>query len=723
MSSAFIFGSLLDIKNKRDYLEYFIHPIKLNRDGNDIVLIFNFDINNKIFDIEKENITEDKAPNIALKYLWVGNTPDTTNRYLTTNNIKRIIDGINIKLKNQNPIIILYEKIKNERNYENLKDLLDKVIEIFFPDELNHFLNISLYKNYKNYIDNLWILINQYKNSANNKEKNKRFKEINNFIKFLNKKEEKQNWIENIKKKDDISDKISNILKYIQDLTNKAKTNEKIKKEENPIPIFEKLFSSITNVNLNNFSIVSLKINNKLISENEDYLDYLYHEKSTREVNNKNKVKRLCDLCQEEKYVSSEILKKAWIKFFITDKQIFSSNLSKKFEKNFSICDDCFIKLTLGEKYLLKNFNQKWANKNVLIVPQFSLEKNIDLNYLTEEISDINNYLYNYNISDLNKFEKKINDFFYDTDNKILFLDYIFYSLGQGGKPNKINKFIRSVNPSRIHYLLTILKKLNYSTLVPKPKWNINLNYIYYCIPVKIDKKGEMVGGQFVLDLFESILLEIPFNKKNLIEKFVETLKIIYFNKKKMNVSNKNQEYKIKNLIQKSLMMDLCLLFLEEINSLNIFKLKNNKEAKLMSKNGILKEFEKYWENKSVYNHPHAKAMFLLGYLIGEIGSAQFQKGLKDDPILNKINFDGMNKRAIIYLFNEVGKMLKNYKIMKYNTSTYEASKNLFDYDIPKNINELSDIENVYFILGGYAYKKAIIIQKFKEKKNSKEIT
>jgi len=35
-------------------------------------------------------------------------------------------------------------------------------------------------------------------------------------------------------------------------------------------------------------------------------------------------------------------------------------------------------------------------------------------------------------------------------------------------------------------------------------------------------------------------------------------------------------------------------------------------------------------------------------------------------------------------------------------------------------VTELSDVENVYFILGGYAYKKAIISQKSKEKKESK---
>ncbi|MHA1195831.1 MAG: TM1802 family CRISPR-associated protein [Promethearchaeota archaeon] len=101
----------------------------------------------------------------------------------------------------------------------------------------------------------------------------------------------------------------------------------------------------------------------------------------------------------------------------------------------------------------------------------------------------------------------------------------------------------------------------------------------------------------------------------------------MFFNKQKMNVSNKNPEYRLNNLIQKSLMMDLCLEFLEGINSLYIKDLKKYNMEINMVDNKILEEFEEYWKGKSVYNHPHAKALFLLGYLIGEIKNCTLMQG------------------------------------------------------------------------------------------------
>lgn len=98
-------------------------------------------------------------------------------------------------------------------------------------------------------------------------------------------------------------------------------------------------------------------------------------------------------------------------------------------------------------------------------------------------------------------------------------------------------------------------------------------------------------------------------------------------------------------------------------------------------------------------------ALFFLGYLIGEIGAKQIE-GAQDfnakKPILNKINFNGMSAKNLIELANEVFEKLDQYRIRGYNEKIYTLMKKLLDLHI-KNWN-LSDKQNVYYILSGYAF-------------------
>jgi len=78
-----------------------------------------------------------------------------------------------------------------------------------------------------------------------------------------------------------------------------------------------------------------------------------------------------------------------------------------------------------------------------LFIPDLYTEKTLDYKKITNALSDINDYIYKYNIiEDPDKLNENLTDIIEDLGGKVLSLDYIFYSLGQGGKPNKINKYI-----------------------------------------------------------------------------------------------------------------------------------------------------------------------------------------------------------------------------------------------------------------------------------------
>lgn len=97
---------------------------------------------------------------------------------------------------------------------------------------------------------------------------------------------------------------------------------------------------------------------------------------------------------------------------------------------------------------------------------------------------------------------------------------------------------------------------------------------------------------------------------------------------------------------------------------------------------------------------PSKKALFLLGYLIGQIASTreQLESG---KPILNKVNFQGMDQGKVIRLANEVYEKLRQYKIADYNEAAYAVMKTLLDrYHAALG----SPQENTYWLLSGYAY-------------------
>ena len=116
---------------------------------------------------------------------------------------------------------------------------------------------------------------------------------------------------------------------------------------------------------------------------------------------------------------------------------------------------------------------------------------------------------------------------------------------------------------------------------------------------------------------------------------------------------------------------------------------------------GIKDNIKKFIE-KMKYNEQQA-AMFLLGYLVGEIGNAQYKKNEEGQkPILNKINFNGIDKPKIIRLTKDVFNKLNQEKIRQYYEVTFFEMKKLLDGNL--NDWKLNKDESLFYLLSGYSY-------------------
>lgn len=93
--------------------------------------------------------------------------------------------------------------------------------------------------------------------------------------------------------------------------------------------------------------------------------------------------------------------------------------------------------------------------------------------------------------------------------------------------------------------------------------------------------------------------------------------------------------------------------------------------------------------------------LFILGVLVGKIGTEQYKKGDKKKSILDNIDFDGMSNEKIKWLTNIVLKGLRDYGILEYNEIIYAQAKRLID----KTLNDLKNpLDNTFYLLSGYAF-------------------
>jgi len=114
-----------------------------------------------------------------------------------------------------------------------------------------------------------------------------------------------------------------------------------------------------------------------------------------------------------------------------------------------------------------------------------------------------------------------------------------------------------------------------------------------------------------------------------------------------------------------------------------------------------LKEEMQLYLQEMGYREPQT-ALFLLGYLLHQIGRAQRKSGYEHKPVLDKVNYNGMSWPKVIRLSNLLVDQLRQHRIFIYNEGIYAAMKEMLDAHAAAW--PLSPEENVFFILSGYAW-------------------
>lgn len=463
------------------------------------------------------------------------------------------------------------------------------------------------------------------------------------------------------------------------------------------VKMFEEYLKEKFDMKLNKFGLFTILIDGKTLAQNDIYKQTVLNLKTggnkPKESKKNEETKKYCSICTEP-YETITDLTKMKIKYFTTNQVIFASdvNTKKDYDKNMIICDECFKKYVAGENYVMNNLNTMLSGFTVYLIPHFiygnPLTKD-DLDSLSDKIKNSFNSVKSFNSAE--KLRQEVEDILIVNDmNDYFLLNFVFYKKVQ--KSYKIQRLIKDVNPSIFNKINEAFNKISNlsKNIYNSEKGDImTLETIYYLTPIRINNKGERHEYKNLLAIYDAVFTGRKLDRKVIIDNILDVINIKHYKKEGFNVSEKGSiEMTIKGGI-------FYIKFLEYMGCL--------KEGKVMDTSELnLKDDIKNYINAMGYDEQET-SMFLLGYLIGQVGNSQYKNNPEGrKSVLNKINFSGEDKSKIIRLTGDIFNKLRQEKILHFNEMIFNEYKKLLDKNIDKW--KLNKHENLFYILSGYGY-------------------
>lgn len=456
----------------------------------------------------------------------------------------------------------------------------------------------------------------------------------------------------------------------------------------------------------NEVSVYTILVDGIALAEYEEYRKLVVEKKlGTSESKSKNVAKNnnYCSMCGEQN--KSGDITKLVIKFFTTNQVIFASDLEKKnYFKNMIVCENCLKKMLSAERYIKDNLNTKLCGFDLYLIPHFVFGEPLckeDLDEVCYKIKNTFNMVKSY--EGIQEFRNELQNVKDEEDEEYYFLlNLVFYKKVNQG--TKVRRLIKDINPSVFEEIAIQSNKVTKefkNIFGDKFKTTITLQSIYYLTPIRL-KQGEAQEFNKVLTIYDSLFTKRKIRKEVIIDNIIQTVSIQHFDKKSYNVKHDENNPINFTLIQGNML----LKFLEYMGCI-----KEGKELESFQLN--VKEEMKEYINEMNYNQQQT-AMFLLGYMMGQVGNSQYKRSTEGKKaILNKLNFGGVDKSKILRLCNEVFNKLNQEKILKYNEMIFSECKRLIDSNLSNW--KLNKNENLFYILSGYAYSTTVPMLRNKE--------
>ncbi len=389
------------------------------------------------------------------------------------------------------------------------------------------------------------------------------------------------------------------------------------------------------------------------------------------------------------------------MKFYITDKINFASHFdSKNYFKAVALCSRCYQELIAGERWIQQHLKTRLGGFDLYVVPTLAWDANGNarsvlrkLERVTDDFNEVKN------VKSLREAQKEAiekGERLRLLEGNPFIFNLLFYRQSQSAF--KILTLIRDVPPTRLEELAratTYVDTVRSQMAFPESS-AIDLERVYWMIPLR--KRGkDLQEYRKVLQLYGCLFQALPVHKGQLMRLYVELAKMHHFDGYGLyQISRSNDpEY---SLMADTLRWNLFLLFLKYLNLIEGEKPMESNDPAIHYPDGVQEVFDRLGYTEA------QRGLALLGYVIGVIAYAQYLEGLKNRPVLEKINYQGMSEDKVLRLFNDVFEKIRQYgknnRTVSFSERWWASAQKL--YEMGKNQKLTSD-ERVFYLLSGYS--------------------
>jgi len=384
------------------------------------------------------------------------------------------------------------------------------------------------------------------------------------------------------------------------------------------------------------------------------------------------------------------------VKYFITDKVNFAQNGDKNnFIKSFTLCKTCFGQMQSGETFMQNNLRTRLVGLPIYVIPDFILGgDSIGSKQLQEAASGLKKtFKLMDSYSRIEHVKEEIdNELLLDEEVGINYFltNIIFYEASNSA--TKIKCFIKDVDPGVINKIRDDIAATTDAFRERFSWFGFDLNSFYHVLPKTKSSKGGGYSKKQLMDWVYGIFTGTHIDERAIL----------------------NQGLKASAKAIHSENEDECVEIILNINKIFYFLSLQQGKNKNKGGNGLDNHFEEFMQMSSY--DKEQKGLFLLGALCARVASEERNVSGKK-RILNKLNLNGMDASNIIKFTDIVFAKLQQLDILKFNEELFADCMVLLN----QSGNTLSNKENLFYILTGYAVATQKIINTAMEKKAAKK--
>ncbi len=394
-------------------------------------------------------------------------------------------------------------------------------------------------------------------------------------------------------------------------------------------------------------------------------------------------------------------------KMFVTTTINYASGWEcEGFHKNYQVAKETQSYLERGSKYLLDNYKTRIAGVDHCIIPQLFSRSEADVETTLLRLSRKSDLLFQYKVYQENALS--IED--EETDNPYWIT---FLGFESDGNFFKTINVIKDVSRTHFDQLIHAFRRLNNDLkLLPGLNWSnimsagkektpleFNLFTIYGLIPVRKDKEKKNIA----LNLFKQILEKRPIERDNIFLHFKELILCHRFERYGSYTNiypNTVFDFAIRNAV---FQYAAFLLILKQFNLLKPMDAPQVPEQEVVPIEQLpdyQQRIEQFF-TKMQYREEH-KALFYLGRALNVVAYKQYEKGYTTKPVLNKLNYNGMDKAAVLRLRKDLGEKTQQFGLHRMTEYSFRQFTEYFKFEGWDKL--IKPAEALFIILSGYSF-------------------